>query len=311
MNLVRGLERRLERLLEGVAGRVFSGRLHPSEIAGRLAREADFARFDHETGPATANQYTLLVNPKDLDADPVELEQSLTEELLRYTTDQGLRLEGPCRVRIEGSDRVAPGSLVCHAEVVPGRIPAWAKLISANITLEVGHNRALVGRGEEADVRIPLQSVSRRHAVIWREGGRAFIVDLGSSNGTMLDGRRVGRSRWRWITGRWSCSPSSPSAGWKSEMPDLILTLLGSSSWGSSISSSGRSPCHRFPPQHLGPSSTPGGAPHPLCPLRSLAGQEIEITNVTVLGRSEEADVVLDDPYASSSTCAWWRRRTG
>src|SRR5690606_21570268 len=31
----------------------------------------------------------------------------------------------------------------------------------------------------------------------------------------------------------------------------------------------------------------------------SLAGQEIEITNVTVLGRSEEADVVLDDPYAS------------
>ncbi|MCO6503367.1 MAG: DUF3662 domain-containing protein [Acidimicrobiales bacterium] len=192
MNLVRGLERRLERLLEGVAGRVFSGRLHPSEIAGRLAREADFARFDHETGPATANQYTLLVNPKDLDADPVELEQSLTEELLRYTTDQGLRLEGPCRVRIEGSDRVAPGSLVCHAEVVPGRIPAWAKLISANITLEVGHNRALVGRGEEADVRIPLQSVSRRHALIWREGGRAFIVDLGSSNGTMLDGRRVG-----------------------------------------------------------------------------------------------------------------------
>lgn len=31
----------------------------------------------------------------------------------------------------------------------------------------------------------------------------------------------------------------------------------------------------------------------------SSAGQELEITNVTVLGRSEESDVVLDDPYAS------------
>jgi pSer/pThr/pTyr-binding forkhead associated (FHA) protein len=31
----------------------------------------------------------------------------------------------------------------------------------------------------------------------------------------------------------------------------------------------------------------------------SSAGREIEVTNVTVLGRSEEADVTLEDPYAS------------
>lgn len=194
MNLVRGLERRLERLLEGVAGRVFSGRLHPTEIAGRLAREADFARFEHDSGPATANHYTLLVNAKDLDGDPADLERSLTEELERYTADQGLRLEGPCRVRVEASDRVTPGHLACHAEVVPGPLKAWAKLIAQGTSLEIGHNRAIVGRGEEADVVIPIQSVSRQHALIWREGGRAYIADLRSANGTLLDGKRVGET---------------------------------------------------------------------------------------------------------------------
>ena len=191
MNVVRGLERRLERLLEGVAGRVFSGRLHPAEIAGRLAREADFARFDHETGPATANHYTLLVNQRDLFGNPADLETSLTAELERYTTEQGLRLEGPCQVRIEATERAPSGSLTCHAEVVPGQLRPWARLIASHGTLEVGHNRALVGRSDDADVRIPVQAVSRRHALIWREGERAWIVDLGSANGTTIDGAGV------------------------------------------------------------------------------------------------------------------------
>ncbi len=190
MNVVRGLERRLERLLEG-AGRVFSGRLHPAEIAGRLAREADFARFEHETGPATANSYTLLVNKRDLDGNPADLETRLTAELERYTAEQGLRLEGPCRVRVQGSDRVAAGSIACHAEIVPGRIPAWGKLISDHGTTGVGHNRATVGRTDPADVKIGAQSVSRRHALVWREGGKSFVVDLGSANGTTVDGAAV------------------------------------------------------------------------------------------------------------------------
>lgn len=191
MNLVRGFERRLERLLEGMAGRVFSGRLHPSEIAGRLAREADFARFDHETGQATANRYTLMVNPVDLTTDPGDLEESLTAELERYTSEEGLRLEGPCRVVIQTSGEVPAGSLVCHVEVSPGPLVVWARLVGAEETAEVGRNRALVGRGETADINLSHDDVSRRHALIWREAGRSWVVDLGSANGTTVDGVRV------------------------------------------------------------------------------------------------------------------------
>jgi FHA domain-containing protein len=192
LNVVRSFERRLERLFEGVVGKVFSGSLHPSEIAGKLAREADFARFEHETGPATANSYTILVNPRDLTLDPGELERVLAEEVDRYTADQGLRLQGPISVAIETNKDVSPGTVVCQAEVEPGPTVPWARLVGSDM-VEVGRNRALIGRSPEADIVLPYQDISRQHAVFWRQDGQVWIRDLGSSNGTSLDGQPVGR----------------------------------------------------------------------------------------------------------------------
>jgi adenylate cyclase len=52
-----------------------------------------------------------------------------------------------------------------------------------------------IGRASANQLRLPSESVSRRHAVISEEGPDEFhILDLGSSNGTLLNGRRVTRS---------------------------------------------------------------------------------------------------------------------
>lgn len=192
VSVVRNLERRLERLLEGVAGRVFSGRVHPSELAGKLAREADFARFEHPTGPATANHFVIRVNPDDLPADTAKLEEMLAAEMTAYTTEEGLRLEGPVGVRIEPLDKAAPGKVQCHVEVVPGPPVVWARLMGEDETVDVGRNRSVIGRAPECDVVIDHDDISRRHALIYREGGQTWIKDLGSANGTILDGTRVG-----------------------------------------------------------------------------------------------------------------------
>jgi membrane-bound lytic murein transglycosylase D len=48
-----------------------------------------------------------------------------------------------------------------------------------------------IGRDPGCDLRINDQGVSRVHAEIFRAGGRWFVRDLGSSNGTFLDGERV------------------------------------------------------------------------------------------------------------------------
>jgi hypothetical protein len=178
--------------MEGVAGRVFSGRLHPSELAGKLAREADLARFHHPTGPATGNLYLIRVNPRDLTVDPAKLERLLAAELTAYTAEEGLRLEGPVQVRIEASATAAPGRSQCSVEVAPGPPVVWARLSSRSGTLEIGRNRAVVGRAPESDVVVPHDDVSRRHALLYRERGQAWVRDLGSANGTTVDGVRLG-----------------------------------------------------------------------------------------------------------------------
>lgn len=193
MSVARSLERRLERLIEGVAGRVFSGRLHPSELAGKLAREADFARFNHLTGPATANLFVIQVNPRDLAVDATRLEKMLAAEMTAYTTEEGLRLEGPVQVQIRASEDATPGRVNCHVEVLPGPPVVWAQLTSRTETLDVGRNRAIIGRSSEADTVIPHDDVSRRHALLYRERGQSWIRDLSSANGTTVDGTTLGQ----------------------------------------------------------------------------------------------------------------------
>jgi hypothetical protein len=53
--------------------------------------------------------------------------------------------------------------------------------------------RAVLGRSREADVQIEDPNVSRRHAEVVQEGSAYWLVDLGSTNGTEVNGRRVQR----------------------------------------------------------------------------------------------------------------------
>ena len=51
----------------------------------------------------------------------------------------------------------------------------------------------MIGRGTEADIRLPDTGVSRKHVDVVLDGGTATVEDLGSTNGTLVNGRRVSR----------------------------------------------------------------------------------------------------------------------
>lgn len=52
-------------------------------------------------------------------------------------------------------------------------------------------NTVVLGRAPENDIQMKDKSISRRHLRIERRGGQYFIMDLGSKNGTFIDGARI------------------------------------------------------------------------------------------------------------------------
>jgi len=58
---------------------------------------------------------------------------------------------------------------------------------SFSVTREV----TIVGRREDCDLRIPLSDVSRKHCRVIKDGDTLRLEDLGSSNGTFVNGQRV------------------------------------------------------------------------------------------------------------------------
>jgi pSer/pThr/pTyr-binding forkhead associated (FHA) protein len=56
------------------------------------------------------------------------------------------------------------------------------------------HASLSIGRADEAGVRIPLESISRMHARLTPAGDEVLVEDLGSANGTWLNGKRISRA---------------------------------------------------------------------------------------------------------------------
>jgi hypothetical protein len=77
---------------------------------------------------------------------------------------------------------------------IPGLAPGRAALVvdstGQHYDLRVGSN--LIGRGSDSDLQLLDQGVSRRHLDVQYDGQRATIYDLGSTNGTTVNGHEVG-----------------------------------------------------------------------------------------------------------------------
>ncbi len=94
----------------------------------------------------------------------------------RVATDTGR--QGPSVVGRAGS---RPG--ITHVLVVDG----------PGTRHELTTGRNVIGRGTEADIRLPDTGVSRKHVDVVLDGSTAVVEDLGSTNGTLVNGRRISR----------------------------------------------------------------------------------------------------------------------
>jgi hypothetical protein len=196
VGIARNLERRLERLADGLSAAIFRGKMQPVDLANRLVRQADLLVTDEVTGPSIPNHFDVSVSSADMveDIDTDRLTRELSHTLAVTAEDRGWRTGGPIFVRLNPDTGVGRGSIKCSTTSIPAQLPAWGELAEhrGDSRYPLRDNRVSIGRSGDADVVIDSPEVSRLHAVLFRQGGRLWITDMGSANGTAVNGTRIG-----------------------------------------------------------------------------------------------------------------------
>lgn len=212
MGVLQRFERRLEGLVEGAFTKVFPGRVEPVEIAKALQREAGDHRTIAPTRTLVPNDYVVELGARDherLSPYAGPLGSELAAMVREHATEHGWSFIGPVQISFESHDDVDPGTFRVRSGVhegrvePPPRVPSTGRprlvLVQAPGTgrreVVIDKDLIVLGRGSDADVRLTDAGVSRRHAEVRREGDEVFLVDLGSTNGTQVNGRGVERVR--------------------------------------------------------------------------------------------------------------------
>jgi len=189
-------ERRLERLVEGVFAKAFRSGLQPVELGRRLTRVMDADRTVGVRGVITPNRFTFALAPSDHDRFE-SFSEALTRELAdaarAHAKDEGYLFVGPVEILLESDADMSPGTFLLAGEVVaaPGGGPVGALVLADGTRVEVGQDPVTIGRLPDCDVVVADNNVSRRHAEVRRQDDVIVVVDLGSTNGTRVNGAGV------------------------------------------------------------------------------------------------------------------------
>jgi hypothetical protein len=226
MSVLRALESKIAGLIEGTFSRAFRSEVRPVEIARRLAKEMDEHRAFSVSRTYVPNDYRVFLSPSDRERFAA-YESALVAELAGYLLEHARRerlalLSRPV-IEFETDDRLGLGEFGIQTGVVEpyeedaeappaasrtmiysnaGRVAepleerARARVRTALLVIDgnrfvIGPAGATLGRSRRCDVVIADPNVSREHAEIRPRGGSWVLSDLGSTNGSSLNGRQI------------------------------------------------------------------------------------------------------------------------
>ena len=170
-----------------------------SSYEGSLIGELQDYLIEH----AKRESYALLTSPKVLMQTDADLSIGEFGIATRMVQADGRRAPA----RDEPAEQLEPGATMIYKPKVQPPTEAVApeelgvvEREEASLVLN-GQKRVLnersvvLGRSKECDVQVPDANVSRRHAELRQEGSSWWVVDLDSTNGLELNGKRVQRAK--------------------------------------------------------------------------------------------------------------------
>lgn len=212
MGVLQRFERRLESLVQGAFTKAFRSKVQPVEIAAAIQRELDNnAQIVSRQRSLVPNVFVVELGPTDheeLEPYAAALNKQLVEMANEHAELQHYAFSGPVSVTMERHEDLSTGQFRVRSQVRAGvdRAPVYAptdttEARAAGYLIINGTQHPIVppgivlGRGSESDIRIDDPGISRRHIEIrvYQTGqdSQLVAVDLGSTNGTVIDGARV------------------------------------------------------------------------------------------------------------------------
>lgn len=211
MSGLQRFENRLEQMISGVFARTFRSAVQPIEISSALAREVDrSAQILSRDRRLAPNDFHVELSEPD-HARLTSLGSALTNELVDllkdHATAQSYVFTGPVGITLEIAGDLTTGRFRVRSQAMAkvsqtGPDASETQVRRATAVLDVNGERMplaapgiVVGRGADADLRVNDPGVSRRHAEFRvtedEQGPRVSVHDLGSTNGILVNGKRV------------------------------------------------------------------------------------------------------------------------
>ncbi len=187
------VESRLEKLFDRAFSRGLKSPLQPIEMGRRIAREMELAVQIGTRGKLAPNEirvYVSMADAKRFEGFERALPTELTASAREYAQQEGYDFVGPVSVEIFVDETRSLGEMAIRCNFTQGR-PS-PKLISHDgHTFGVTSAPQVIGRTGDCDIVLADSNVSRRHAEVWEVNGSVAIRDLGSTNGTFVNGHRI------------------------------------------------------------------------------------------------------------------------
>ena len=203
------LEQALARVIDGGIAAVFRLRVQPAEIGRRIELALLGSRRTSRGHVIGANEFVVSLHPDDYAAF-ASRETALARELENWLAEVAFRhgvtmLASPKVVVLSDAGvgrnmihvATAFGASSASGTSQPGPVVRLIPLSRRGDVIVLSGRESAVGRASGNDLVISAADVSREHARLRRDGNELEVRDLGSRNGTWVNGVRISTQRAR------------------------------------------------------------------------------------------------------------------